>query len=224
MKIVGIILLVLGVTFELLFIMIGRASVPPSALAIAAAMIAAGWKCLAVAKAASSASLDPACSPTSALPLTPEMAAYLDAYRARGRRIVFRIAGGLFGACLAGGIVIDATVLRESAVHALPILAILGIAGAAIVWLVWLSLGERLARRDRRSGSYLRSTGTVTIRAVPGGNLVRVGDHAFVLDECPAAKLLRSLPAATVDHSPHAHVVFAVRDFSGNTLYSVPAR
>ena len=232
MKIIGVLLLVLGVVFELLFILakIGGGSIPPVAFTIAAALIAAGWKCLVIRRAASAhgksglpvraGALDPNTAPAGAvLPVTPKMAAFLDAQFARGRRIMFRIGGGLATAFLAGGIAIDATIRSDSGVHAFPVLATCGVVGAGIILAIWIFFGERLARHDRKAGSYLRSTGSVRIIAVPAGNLVQVGDQAFFVNEGPAVKLLRSLPAATVDHSPHAHVIFAVRDFAGNPVY-----
>ena len=102
----------------------------------------------------------------------------------------------------------------------LPImLAATGLFFGLVVGGIHVFQRERPVRRDLRDSTYLRTSGPVQVVSLYGGSLLRLEDRAFLADP-PPAKVLRNLTWATVDYSRHAHVIFEIRDQSGQVVYS----
>ena len=107
------------------------------------------------------------------------------------------------------------------------VLGALGLGAVFVLLLTWAhARDERHIRRDLRSPHYLRTTGRLTVHYVDNDG---AGWFQLYLD----AQRVRSpwgrseppfmdVKEATVDHSPHAHVVFAITDPAGWHIYVTP--
>ncbi|HZU28186.1 MAG TPA: hypothetical protein VFA04_21835 [Bryobacteraceae bacterium] len=230
MKIAGSALLVTGAIFDLLFMLakVGGVFVSPTAFVIASAFLISGVRALALVKAAQTklaAGSRPqeagaASAETGAsIPMPPQMTALIDAELARQRRVILWIGGGFVAVFLLGGVSVHAALPGPDGAVASELVSSIGLFGAALIGVLWMVFGQRTLRRDRSSGSYCRSAGAITVAAVPGGYLLRVGEQVLLTNNHRAMKVLRSMPAATVDYSPHAHIIFQVYDAFGHSVY-----
>ena len=113
---------------------------------------------------------------------------------------------------------IDLAVSSPSGFKALPFMAGAALLFGLIVGVIWIFTRERPIRKDLRDSSYLRTTGPVQVVPVYGGWLLRLSDRAFLIDARPA-KVLANLTSASVDYSRHAHIVFEIRNDSGQIVY-----
>jgi hypothetical protein len=235
-RITGYVLLVLGIIFELLFVLaaLGGGKISPSAYVIAAILIIMGWRMKAYGKGistrptpaspsgaaiAEASSVTP--SPTVELALTPAVVGLITRETARSRRIMTIVVVVGVVVFLAIGEGIDLAVSSPGNMKAFPMMAIVGLAFGLIVGGIWFATLERPVRRDLRESTYLRTSGPIQIVPMFGGNMLRLADRAFLMNGRSAAAELAKLNWATVDYSKHAHVILGASDQSGNAVYSV---
>jgi hypothetical protein len=233
-RIFGLVLMIVGIAFEILFILalIGGGKDLALGLVVAAGLIAMGWKFRTYGKGIvqqehSSATTDvspttpPLQSPTVELPLTQALSAAFIRQVARWRRIT-----AIIIACFTAFFLILAVgvyLALPPNTSPKPFLIVV----PAVCLFFALSVGglhvfqrELPARRDLRESIYLRTIGPVQVISMYGGSLLRLADRAFLANSRPAVKVLRDLTWATVDYTRHAHVIFEIRDQAGHLVYS----
>jgi Co/Zn/Cd efflux system component len=105
------------------------------------------------------------------------------------------------------------------------VLGALGVGALVALWLTWAhARDERHIRRDLRSPHYLRTTGHLTVRYVDndeGGGwfLLYLDEQRMRSPWGRAEPPFTNVKDAAVDHTPHAHVIFAVTDPEGWRIY-----
>lgn len=157
------------------------------------------------------------------IPLTPEVAALIARQSARAQRILLYIVGGFLVFFVGLGAVIGAT--DKTPGEGRTFLFIFGGIGVVTAFLIygisWLTT-QRPVRRDLRGTTYLRTTGPVQVVSMRGGGLLRLADRAFLMNGRGGMKQLSSLNWGTVDYSPHGHVILGAWDREGRFVYSLP--
>jgi hypothetical protein len=239
MRILGWIILIIGVVFLALFglAQLGGGHIGPTPFIIAALLIIMGLRLRAagkglvasnpgVAASVSAASASGQPTPftgevaTVELPLTPEVAAVLSAQNARGRRVLKYVSLGFFGLFLLVGIVTG--LINHNSPNG-PIFfgmfAGIGIATAGMIYgLSWLTT-QRLVNRDLRGNIYLRTTGPVQVVRMYNGAILRLADRSFMMNGRFGMKELSGMRAGRVDYSPHGHVILGAWDAGGQRVY-----
>jgi hypothetical protein len=234
MRIWGLVLMIVGIVFEILLLLalLGGGKDLVLGILVSAGLIAMGWKFRTYGKgirqqepASATSEVSPEAppphSPTVELPVTPVISAAFMRQVARWRRIT-----AIIMACGMTFFLVPAAVLylamSPTSPNLLPILlAATGLFFGLVVGGVHVFQREIPVRRDLRDSTYLRTSGPVQVVSLYGGSLVRLEDRAFLADPAPG-KVLRNLTWATVDYSKHAHVIFEIRDQSGQVVYSAP--
>jgi hypothetical protein len=233
MRIFGWILMIAGVVFELLFVLAraGGGRISPTAFIIPAMIFIVGMRLRTYGKGikqqqspsstgdASNAATPPSQSPTTELAITPAVSAVIMRQSARSRRVMTITIGCGLAFFLLLGEGIDLAVSSPSGLKALPFTAGAGLLFGLIVGGIWIFTRERPIRKDLRDLTYLRTSGPVQVVPIYGGWLLRLSDRAFLTDVRPA-KVLKTLTWATVDYSRHAHIIFEIRNDSGQIVYS----
>jgi hypothetical protein len=233
-RIFGLVLMIVGIAFEILFFLalIGGGKDLALGLVLAAGMIAMGWKLKTYGKgiiqeehsAATtelSATTPPRQSSTVELPLTQALSVAFIRQVARWRRITGIIVGCFtaFFLLLSVGMYL-ALPPPASPKPFLIVVAAVCLFFALFVGGIHVFQRELPVRRDLRESTYLRTSGPVQVISLYGGTLLRLADRAFIADSRPAVKVLRDLTWATVDYTRHAHVIFEIRDQAGHVVYS----
>jgi hypothetical protein len=232
-RIFGLVLMIVGIVLEILLLLalLGGGKDLVLGFLVAAGLIAMGWKLrthgkgikqqeTASAKSEVGPEAPPPLSPTVELPLTPAISAAFTSQVVRWRRITAIIiaCGVAFFVILAAGMHLAISSSASPKPFAILVSA-MSLFFGLIVGGIHVFQRELPVRRDLRDSTYLRTTGPVEVVSVYGGSLLRLADRAFLADS-PPAKVLRNLTWATVDYSRHAHVIFEIRDQSGNVVYS----
>jgi len=157
-------------------------------------------------------------SPTVELPVTPTVSAVMAREMARRWRItrIVILCSMSFFLLVGGGV--GLAVSSPSGVKMFPYLAAASLAFGLFIGGIWM-LASRPLRRDLAGFTYLRTSGPVQLVGLYGGYLLRLADRAFGLNAQEVVAALRNLTWASVDYSPHAHVIFEVRDRSGRSVY-----
>ncbi|HZU28188.1 MAG TPA: hypothetical protein VFA04_21845 [Bryobacteraceae bacterium] len=150
--------------------------------------------------------------------MSPQPTALIHSELARRRRVNLYVAGGFTALFLLGGAALNASLPGSDGAFAFELLAGLGLVGAALIAGFWLVFGERALplnaprthSADRRDRSPYH-----------GGRRLFAprGEQVLLVDNRRTIKALRSLPAATIDNSPRAHILFDIRDPFGNSVY-----
>jgi hypothetical protein len=157
------------------------------------------------------------------LPLTPEVAAVIADQSARKKRILLYIVGGFLGLFVGLGVVIDVT--DNTPGEGLTFLLAFGGIGVVTAVLIygisWLTTLKPV-RRDLGGTTYLRTTGPVSVQAMGAGGMLRLADRAFLMNGRGGMKELSILSWAIVDYSPHGHVILAAWDSQGRRVYCLP--
>lgn len=232
MRVVGYVLLVIGIAFLVLFAFaaMGGAHLGFVPWFVSIFLIAMGWTFarsgtgivrVGPAAVAATATDGPL---TMELPISPEAAAVIRKRSEDSRRIPLYIGGAflvLFVAIGATAAALDKTPGEGSSLFG--IFAIIGIVSAAmIIGICWLA--TRSIVRDARGATYLRTTGPIQV--VPmmfgGGAVLRLADRAFLMNSIKEIRALSKLDRGTVDYSPHGHVILAARDSQGQIAYCAP--
>lgn len=236
MRVFGWVLAMLGIIFELLFVVaaLGGAKISPVAFGIGAFMAVGGWRLAKYGRAIApnSASLDSvpqamlqavAPNATEELPFTPAVAGLVARELAHSRRVTTIVISVLASAFLALGAILEYAVSPHS-LNIVALFALIGIATGLIVGGIWIATNWRPARRDLNDSSYLRTSGPVELVPAFGGYILRLTDRAFLVNGKQVGGRLRKLKLTwgIVDYSRHAHVVFEIRDHSGQSLYRLP--
>ncbi len=233
MRIFGLVLMIVGIAFEILLLMalLGGGKDLVLGFLVGAGLIAMGWQFRTHGKGirqqeptsatseVSSEALPPQ-SPTVELPLTPAISTTLRRQVARWRRVtaIIIVCGVAFFLVLAVGMYL--AISSPTSPKLFPFLvAAPGLLFGLIVAGIHVFQRERPVRKDFRESTYLRTSGPVQVISVYGGWLLRLADRAFLADPAPA-KVLCNLTWATVDYSRHAHVIFEIRDQAGHVVYS----
>ncbi len=233
MRILGLGIMVVGIISGLLLLLarLGGGQVSATAFIVVALMVGGGWRLRAYGKGLTPRQPSapgsqrgfqstPAQQAASVeLPYTKAMSDVLSRKMKHSRRVTaILIASGMSFFLLVGA-VLDFATQPASGFRALPFLAAAGLVFGLIVGVIWLLTGDRPIRRDLRESTYRRTSGPVQLVAVYGGWMLRLADRAFLVDARPA-KTLRNVSWAVVDHSRHAHLIFEVKDHSGQRIYS----
>jgi hypothetical protein len=236
MRLLGFVLLILGIIFALLFVLawLGGGKNLHSGFVITAILITMGWRLYtsgtgfaqrqASAAPAAHAHLEPVPapqSPTVELPCPAAVSALIARRMARAQRVIALVIAGGMAFFFVLGVGMDLTVPSPSGLKALPFLAPISVAFGLIVGGSWLVTGARPLRRDLHEPTYLRTSGPVQLVPLPGGAVLRLADRAFLVDARLAATMPQNLTWATVDYSRHAHIIFEVRDRSGQRVYAL---
>ncbi len=157
------------------------------------------------------------------IPLTPEVAALIARQSARAQRILRYIVGGFLVFFVGLGVVLAAT--DKTPGGGRTFLLIFGGIGVVTAFLIygisWLT-SQRPVRRDLRGTTYLRTTGPVEVVSLRGGGMLRLADRAFLMNGRGGTKELRTLNWGTVDYSPHGHVILGAWDREGRCVYCLP--
>jgi len=230
MRILGLVLMIVGIVFELLLILarLGGGKVSPAPFVVSAMIFVVGMRLRSYGKGINQkeslsgmgeATPSPSESPTMELPVTPAVTAVIVNRAARSRRIIgiIIVSGLVFFLLLGEGI--DLAVSSPGGLKALPFLTCAGLLFGLIVGWIWVFPRELTIRKDLRDSTYLRTSGPVRVVQVYGGWLLRLSDRSFLTEARPA-KALGKLTRATVDYSRHAHMIFEIRNDSGQIVYS----
>ena len=233
MRIYGLVLMIVGLVFEILLLLalLGGGKDLVLGFLVATGVIAMGWKLRTYGKgirqqeptsATSEVSPEasPAQAPTVELPVTPAISAAFIRQVSRWRRItaIIMACGMSFFLVPAVGIYLARPSPTSPKLFPI-ILAATGLFFGLVVGGIHVFQRERPVRRDLHHSTYLRTSGPVQVVSLFGGSLLRLVDRAFLADPSPG-KVLRNLTWATVDYSRHAHVIFEIRDQAGHVVYS----
>ncbi len=157
------------------------------------------------------------------LPLTPEVAAVLADQGASKKRILLYIVGGFLVLFVGLGVVLDVTDKTPGEGRTfLMILGGIGVAMAVLIYgISWLTSLKPI-RRDLNGTTYLRTTGPVSVEAMRSGGMLRLADRAFLMNGRGGMKELSVLGWGTVDYSPHGHVILGAWNREGQCVYHLP--
>ncbi len=157
------------------------------------------------------------------LPLTPEVAAVLADQSARKNRILLYIVGGFLVLFVGLGVVLDlADKTPGEGRTFLLILGGIGVGSAILVYgISWLT-SLKPVHRDLSGTTYLRTTGPVSVATMRSGGMLRLADRAFLMNGRGGMKELSTLNWGTVDYSPHGHVILGAWDREGRCVYCLP--
>lgn len=232
MRLLGWVLLIVGVVFEGLFIMaeLGGGNIQATAFFVAGMMIVMGWRLKSYGKglvrqeptlSTEDAITPVAQSPTTEIPLTPEAAAAIARLAAKSRRTIIIVigCGVAFFLLLGEGIDLGVSSPSPNSLNPLHLMGAAALCFALIVGGIHYFTVERFVRKDLGDSSYLRTSGPVQVVSVFGGSLLRLTDRAFLTSGLPV-RVLQNLDWATVDYSRHAHLIFEIRDKTGKQVYS----
>jgi hypothetical protein len=158
------------------------------------------------------------------LPLTPDVAAVVATQKARTRRILLWIVGGMLVLFVGLGVVLGATDHTPGEGQTFFLFfAGIGIISAGLIYgISWLTT-QKPVRRDLAGTTYLRTTGPVSVVRMGSGGMLRLADRAFLMDGRYGMKELSVLGYGTVDYTPHGHVILAVWNREGRCVYTLPA-
>ncbi|MGP8243971.1 MAG: hypothetical protein ACLQVN_05575 [Bryobacteraceae bacterium] len=233
MRILGWILLIVGIVFELLVVMarLGGGNVGPAALLVGAILISLGWSLTqywkgtvteqptSVSPSANSSGHHPALAmATQEMTMTLPVVELVARELARTRRLNWIVVGCIMGPLLLIGAVVDATTPQQGTSIFRIMAAVSAISGAILGGLLFLT-AELPLRRDLREPSYLRTSGPIQLVSVRGGILLRLADRAFFVKQKTLWKLLHGVSWATVEYSRHGHVILEVRDEKGQSIW-----
>lgn len=244
MRIWGIILLVIGVLFLILFGLAeaGGAKLGVVPFFVSFFLIFMGWRLRTSGKGIlqpnpvasagiSSVGTAPAQpgAPTAPefstveIPLTPEVAAVIARQNARIQRtLLYIVAGCLVFFVVAGGILAATDKKPGDARLFLIMFGSIGAASAAAIYgISWLTT-QRPVRKDLRGTTYLRTTGPVSVVYISGGGMLRLADRAFLMNGRNGMTELSKLGWGRVDYSPHGHIILGVWDRDGKNVYCSP--
>ena len=225
MRIIGLVIMIVGIVFEILLLLalLGGGKDLVLGFLVGAGVIAMGWQLRTYGKgirqqepASATSEVSPEAppphSPTVELPVTPAISAAFIRQVARWRRITAIIIACGMAFFLVPAVGIYLAMSSPTSSKSFPIiLAATGLFFGLVVGGIHVFQRERPVRRDLRDSTYLRTSGPVQVVSLFGGSLLRLADRAFLADP-PPAKVLRNLKWATVDYSRHAHVIFEIRD------------
>jgi hypothetical protein len=157
------------------------------------------------------------------LSLTPDVAAVITTQKARTRRFLLWVGGGIAVFFFGLGIVLGLTNSAAGQGQTFfLIFAGIGILSAGmIIGISWLTT-QMPVRKDLAGTTYLRTTGPVSVVRMGSGGMLRLADRAFLMDGRYGMKELSILGYGTVDYTPHGHVILAAWDRNGRKVYSLP--
>jgi len=161
--------------------------------------------------------------PTVEIPMTPEAAAAIARQSARSRRLLlYVVAGGLLFFLALGVATYWGDADRAEGRTLLAIFSGAGVAFAVLCGgISWLTT-QWPVQRDLRLPAYLRTTGPLELVSISGGYMLRLADRAFLMNGRAGSKELSGLNWATVDHTPHGHVLLAAWNREGVRVYAIP--
>lgn len=153
------------------------------------------------------------------IPMTPEVASVIDGAIAKLNRSFVRASAGFLAlGQILGTFLYLTTTPRMFWSYFLG--AGIGAAAMLTVGLVWI-FKDKQRRRDQRELTYIRTTGPVELVWIRSNyHVLRLGGQSFRVDEKGVVPALESLDWASIDYSRHMHVIFEVRDRSGESVYS----
>jgi hypothetical protein len=120
------------------------------------------------------------------------------------------------------GAIIQFTVSSSGGIGVFPFMVSASLAFALIVGGIWTLSSQRPARRDLHESTFLRTSGPVQLVPVFGGYLLRLVDKSFLLNSRDTTFAITKLSWATLDYSRHAHLIFEIRNYSGQSVYRLP--
>ncbi len=234
MRILGTIMLVMGIIFAALFVIIafsgelnsGAFFIPVVLIVIGLTIRNAATGILQQQPSATSggaAAAQSGAGPTVELPVTPQVTDAISRYGARSRRLVLWLTAGAFVFMLGIGIVLGLFDQdRKEGRQMMVILGGVGVVSSAMIGgISWLT-SLRPIQRDLGSTVYLRTTGPVQTISIRGGYMLRLADRGFIMNGRGGASELATLGSGTVDHSPHGHVIIAVWNREASEVYTLP--
>jgi hypothetical protein len=231
MRIFGIVVLILGISSELLFTIacLGGSEVSLTAFGVGALLIVSGWRLrtygrgIGQRKASSArATGHVPHSWTIELSLTPAVAALISREMSRSRRLTAIIIAAGMSFFLLFGAITHLTVSSPAGISVFPFMAAASLGFGLVVGGIYILLGQRPARRDLRESTCFRTSGPVQLVPVFGGYLLKLIDTSFLLNNRAAAAAITKLTWATVEYTKHAHLIFEIRDYSGQSVYRLP--
>ncbi len=156
------------------------------------------------------------------LPLTPEVIALIARQNARMRRILVYVDAGCLVFFTGLGAVLRVTDSNPAEGNGLFIFfSGTGVLCAVLIYgISWLTT-QKSVRSDLRGATYRRTTGPVKVVRIGGGALVRLADRAFMMNGRNAMAELTNLNWATVDYTPHGHVILGAWNREGRSIFSL---
>ncbi len=240
MRIVGYVLLVVGILFLVLFALaqFGGAHLGVLPWLISFFLSSAGWslarsgKGLVRASPQAAGSAVAAGPPTAeattftvALPMTPEAAAVIKRQALRSTRIPLYIAGGFFALFFLVGVVVDVVDRTPGEGSSLFIVfALIGVATGVLIAAISL-ISTRPYGRDVNETTFLRTTGPIEVASMGMWSvaaILRLADRAFLINLPAERAALGKLNHGTVDYSTHGHVILAAWDSQQRVAYCAP--
>lgn len=229
MRIFGLVVLILGIAFELLFTIarLGGAEVSPTAFGVGAFLIISGWRLRTYGRGIGQGKAFSATGPaprsgTIELLLTPAVAALISRETARSRRVtVIATASGMSFFLLLGAI-IPVVFPSPGGFGAFPFIVSASLAYGLLVGGILVFSSLRPLCHDLRESTILRTSGPIEIVQLFGGYLLKLVDRSFLVNSRAAAAAIMKLNWATVDYSRNAHLIFEIRDRSGQSVYKLP--
>jgi hypothetical protein len=157
------------------------------------------------------------------LPLTPDVAAVVQAQGWRTHRfLLYVVAGCLVFFVGIGGVIAEMdNTPGEGRTFLLAMGAIGAITALLIYGISWLSTIKPV-RRDLRGTVYLRTTGPVQVVAIGAGGTLRLADRSFMMNGRSGMKQLSVLGWGTVDYTQHGHIILGAWDREGRGVFSLP--
>jgi len=231
MRIFGIVLFILGITFELLFTiaLLGGAEVSPTAFGVGAMLIVSGWRLRTYGRGIGQrrASRAPVANSAShfgtvELPLTPAASTLISREIARSRRVTAIVIASGMSFFLLLGAIISLAFSSPGGFSVFPLMVSASLAYGLMMGGILLFSSLRPVCRDLRESTILRTSGPVELVPLFGGYLLKLMDRSFLLNSRVTAAAMMKLSWATVDYSRHAHLIFEIRDHSGQSVYRLP--